>query len=226
MTKRATQQDYWNSRANVWGSYDVPLIPSPEDVEFQRKQLVSDGDTLVLGATRELCSIAKGVSRSVTAVDFSGPVIEALRTDGVEYEQQEWLTYLEQSTEKFDNIMTDGGLLCLDFPASWQRIAKQIYDHLKPGGIFTARVYISTDKPPKEQYDNPNLGRFITSMTHLDDNWTLRPQHPDYAAYDVRYALPPEKEVLRTFGKLALIETRVPDYEAGEYFPTYAWQRS
>jgi SAM-dependent methyltransferase len=230
MDKKLSQRDYWNGRAEVWNDYDIPLIPSPAEVDFQQKHLVAGGSTLVLGATPELCETALKVSAKVTAVDFAENVIEALRRDGVDYTCMDWFKFFEQSTEKFDNIITDGGLVCLEFPGSWQRIAEQISNHLKPNGMFAARVYVSTLEPPKAHYSNPNLGRFVSSMTAAtaDSNWMLQPQHPDYAKYDIHYAFPPEKEVLRTFGSVALrLRDRfVPDYEEGARFVSYAWQRS
>jgi hypothetical protein len=189
---------------------------------------VPGGNTLVLGATRELCTMARDVSGTVTAVDFSEPIIETLRVDGVRYIRQEWFDFLEVHPEQYENIMTDGGLLCLDFPGSWQRMADQIYAHLTPGGIFSARIYVSTPNQPKDHYENPNLGRFVSSMALATEgtNWMLHPKHGDYADYDVQYAFPPEAEVLRTLGRFALIGKRVPDYEEGDRFVSYAFQRS
>lgn len=205
----------------------MPLLPSDEDVAFQQNLLRPGGDALILGATAELCAAAAKVCRKVIAVDFATDVIEALRQDPVEYVNQEWLEYFKTSA-RFDNILTDGGLLCLEFPRNWRRIAEEIHTHLKPGGIFSARVYVSTETPPLESYENPNLGRFITSIAHLgeEDNWTLHPDHPDYADFDVQYALPPEHTVIEVFGKLALFDTFTPVYEAGEHFKSFAWQRS
>lgn len=226
MKELLTQQDYWNSRAAEWPKYDIPLIPSPQDIEFMGRHLVPGGDVLILGATPELCSLALDTSDSVTAVDFAKDVIEALATDGVDYINKDWNGFFAQTTKEYDNIMTDGGLLCLEFPGAWQQIARNIQSHLRPNGVFSARVYITTGNAPEESYENPNLNRFITSMSNVDSNFTIHPKHPDYQDYDVQYALPPEDIVLRTFGKLALIETLVPDYEAGEHFVSYAWQRT
>lgn len=225
MSKLGSQQDYWNSRANEWGKYDAPLIPGQQDIDFMRKHLVPRGDALILGATPELCSVALDVSKAVTSIDFAEKIIEKLCIHGAHYKCVDWFEFFKQSNQQFDNIMTDGGLLCLEFPGLWQRMAEQIYTHLKPGGIFTARVYISTDQPPKDSYKNPNLARFINSMADVDENWMLRPGHKDYKKFEMRYALPPEHEVLRRFDKYTLVDKLVPDYEAGEYFVSYALQR-
>ena len=225
MSERADQRAYWNNRVSTWGEMDVPLIPDKGDIEFHKNQMKPGGDTLVLGVTPQLCSLALGISGSVVAVDFAEAVIKELRMEGINYVHSEWLAFLEQSDATYDNILTDGGLLCLDFPASWERIADQIRSHLKPGGVFTARVYVNTQEPPRAQYSNPNLNRFVTSMGLVDKQWMVHPKHGDYAAYDMYYAFPPAHEVLQIFNKLALVSTRVPEYEEGQRFVSYAWRR-
>lgn len=223
MTKHLTQRDYWNSRAAVWDSYDVPLIPDQDDVDFMRKHVVPGGHTLILGVTPQLCSLALEVSDKVTAVDFAQNIIEALRIEGVEYICADWFEFFEKSSEQFSTILTDGGLVCLDFPADWQRLVKLLHEHLAPGGIFSARVYLSIPEPPQANYKNPNLERFVTSMGNVDANWMVHPKHGDYAKYDMRYAFPPESEVLRAFEQFTLQDKRVPAYEEGSRFVSYAW---
>ena len=225
-TKLASQKDYWDHRASEWNELDVPLIPDEGDVDFQKSFLKESGKILVLGATRELCGMAREVSNRVLAVDYSSSVIDAIRCDGVEYREGEWLEYFTNTQELFDNIMTDGGLLCLEYPDNWKKIAKQIFDHLKPGGFFVARVYRTTDKPPKGSYENPNLNRFISSLADVNSsNWMLRPSHKAYAKYDMEYALPPDKVIKDVFREFKLMKVRIPEYEAGEFFPTYAWMK-
>jgi hypothetical protein len=63
-------------------------------------------------------------------------------------------------------------------------------------------------------------------MARVDENWMLKVEtHDDYKEYDVHYAFPPEQEVLRNFGRLALKDKLIPDYEEGQHFVSYAWQR-
>lgn len=225
MAKLQSQQDYWNSRAAVWGSYAEPLIPPKQDLDFVRKHLAAGGNTLVLGATPELCSLALETSKTVTAVDFAEDVIEALRLEGVRYECADWFEFFERSTERFDTILTDGGLVCLEFPTAWQRIAQQVHSHLNLNGVFLARIYVSIPQPPKDIYENPMLGRFVTSMGNVDANWMVHPKHGDYEKYDMRYAFPPEQAVLQTFDQFTLQGKLVPDYEEGQRFLSFAWRR-
>lgn len=218
-------KEYWDDRSVEW-KLDVPLILNDEELEFQRSQLVPGGKTLILGATRELCVMASKIAESVTAVDFSQAVIDKLRQDGVTYVCQDWSQFFENTMEKYDNIMTDGGLLCLAFPQSWQNMADQIYDHLKPGGIFSAKVYVSTDKQPQQVYENPNLNRFVPSMAHLDKNWMVHPQNEAYKIYDMHYAFPPNEIVCQIFNKFELQNKLIPSYQEADRFVSYAWRRT
>lgn len=225
MSQLGSQKDYWNSRATVKGNYGPPLNLSPEEISFQQKFLVPGGNSLILGATTALCTIARDISAKVTSVDFAEDIIKALQIKNVEYILTDWIKYFEQNNHQFDNIMTDGGLLCLNYPENWQKITDQIYNHLKPGGFFTAKAYVSTPKPPKPS-QNPSINRFMTLMPHQKDDWMVVPTHGDYKKYDVHYALPPDEVVQQMFSKFELKEKFIPDYEAGENFLSYAWQRS
>jgi SAM-dependent methyltransferase len=225
--KAASQQDYWNSRAGSWNSYDIPLMPSQQDLNFMRKQLIPAGDTLILGVTPPFCSMALEISKTVTAADFADDMITTLRLKGVRYECMDWNEFLEQDAGKFDNIMTDGGLCCVEFPITWKRLAANIDKHLRPNGIFAARVFMSTSEPPKDKYENPNLARFISGIAGVNHNWMMKVEtHDDYKDYDVHYAFPPEQIVLQTFDRLTLHDKLIPDYEEGERFVSYAWQKS
>lgn len=220
------QQAYWNSRASKWGEYDEPLIPSQPELDFQRRQIVPGGKTLVLGATPQLCALALESNSSVTAVDFAEDTVEALRINGVDYICQDWLDFFRSTKTQYDNIITDGGFGCMKFPDDWRNLAGLIYDHLQPGGIFTPRIYLSTNNPPKNHYDNPNLARFVSGIARVDDNWMMRvATHEDYAQYDVSYAFPPREVVLSTFGQFTLENEFIPSYEEGDRFVTFVFRR-
>lgn len=221
-----SQKDYWNSRASSWDAYGVPLIPSDTELDFQESLLRLGGETLVLGVTPQLCKLALKVSNKVTSVDFAEDLIKTLQIEGVEYICQDWIEFLENNNTKYDNILTDGGLLCLKFPESWTRISELIYSRLKPGGSFSPRVYLSNSNKPAEHYDNPNLERFIPSVASVDENWTVRiNSNQSYTPYEVFYAFPPREVVLDIFNKFTLEAELVPDYEEGERFVTFVFRR-
>lgn len=228
MSDLLSQQKVWNHRAINWQDhhYGEPLTPTQPELEFQRKQLALGGRALVLGATQGLCNLALEVSGSVTAVDFAPDSIEVLRMDGVQYVCQDWITFLENSTVQYDNIMSDGALPCLEFPGEWQRLSEAAHSSLRPGGIFAARAFLSTANPPKDHYDNPNLAGIVPAMARVDENWMLTLKaRGEREPYDVRYAFPTREVLLQTFGKLALKDDFVPTYEEGDRFVTFALQR-
>jgi len=222
---KASQKDYWNSRAKDFSDLSAPLIPGKQDIDFMKKHLATGGDTLILGVTPQLCDIASTVSKTVIAVDFAEDMIKVWSRGGVKYVCADWNKFLEQTTDTFDTILTDGGLTCIGYPIVWQQLADNIAAHLRPGGIFAVRAFLNTKKPTKDSYDNPNLNRFVAGMSHVDRSWMKQIQtHENYKDYDVRYAFPREQELLSTFDGLALVEKFIPTYEEGEHFASYAFQ--
>lgn len=226
--KRPTE--YWNDQARHWQNYQYPLIPSAQDVEFQMRHVVRGGSVLILGATKELCAAAVEIADSVTAVDYAADVIDALRQDGVQYVNNEWGIFFNASHGKFDTIMTDGGLLCLDFPKGWGSIIEQAREHLNPQGFFTARIYTNAGLPSDELLANPDFGRFMAGMQNAQaPNWMINPANMNpavYGAYDMRYALPPQHAIEQIFqdSRLKINEIQVPQSPVGRYFPSYAAQ--
>jgi len=228
MTKqKASQKDYWNSRAKDFSDLSAPLIPGKQDIDFMKKHLVKGGDTLILGVTPQLCTIAYEVSKTVTAVDFAEDMIKVLRHEGIKYICAEWNHYFEQTADTFDTILTDGGLTCIEYPDVWRQLANNLAAHLRPDGIFAVRAFLNTEKPTQDSYDNPNLNRFVAGMSRVDSNWMRQIRtHENYKNYDVRYAFPREEELLSTFDRLTLVEKFIPNYEEGEHFVSYAFELS
>lgn len=234
MNTPPSQASFWSERVGEdSGNYGLGLNLSQEEIAFQRKHLVTGGSTLVLGATPALCSAALDISEMVTAVDFSEAVINNAKTvithprrEEVVYKYTDWLTYLENTTDAFDNIVTDGGLLCLEFPNTWDQVIGQIYHHLRPSGIFVAKVYVSIPGRLPNINENPNFGRFMTIPTSQQENWMVEPTQDIYTRHGVRYALPPRDVVLQKMSSLALIDHMNPAYAEAERFPSFAWQKS
>jgi SAM-dependent methyltransferase len=225
--QKASQKDYWNSRAEHFSDLSAPLIPGEQDIDFMKKYLPVNGNTLILGVTPQLCDSASGLSKTVTAVDFSEDMIKTLSRDGIKYVCTDWNQFFEQTTDTFDTILTDGGLTCIEYPLVWEQLAGNIIAHLREGGIFAVRAFLNTDKTPKDSYNNSNLNRLVAGMSHVDSNWMRQiDTHENYRDYDVRYAFPREQELLSTFGHLTLLEKFIPDYEEGEHFPSYAFKRT
>lgn len=227
MSQLGTQRDFWNSRAERNWIHREPLIPNADELDFMRRQLSPGGSVLVLGATIQLCETSLAVTDKVISVDSAEKVIDRLRIPGVDYVCNDWFDYFEKTKQKSDVIITDGGLLSIDFPHGWQRLAWHVRSHLKPGGVFASRTYVTTGQPPKDHYNNPDLNRFVSSMGKVDQNWMVHPDNRDYDAYDFYFTFPPEAVVRETFESegLTLRERFAPDYEEGERFISFAWQK-
>jgi len=225
MTKLATQLDFWNARSKGFEKVNSPLVPDEKDIAFHKQYLKKGGKTLILGVTPSFCEIAKEIAASITAVDFSGGMINKLKQDGVTYICMDWQEYFDQTDELFDNILTDAGMACIAYPKGWKDMAISLNNHLKPNGIFSSRFFLSTQVSPKEHYDNPDTNRIVPGMANLDSNWMRKPQLDSYRDYDVPWAFPTEEVVLENFDNLLLIGKHVPDYEEGERFISFAWQK-
>lgn len=224
-----SQQEVWNDRAEHWSEWGFgePLAPSSEELVFQQRQIVG-GKTLVLGATKSLCEVAASQSKTVVAVDFSAAAIDVFQTDDVQYICQDWITFLEESTAQFDTIVTDNGLVCLEFPREWQRIAAALRARLVPGGVFSSRFFLSTETTPKERYDNHNLTRIMPAIgrASLATHWmTVKPGAVNGERFAARYTFPTIEVVKNVFRDYSIIDELIPAYEEGEHFVSIAFQR-
>lgn len=229
---RRSQQVVWNDRAehwNAWG-FGEPLAPNEAELEFQVKYIVPESAALVLGATKSLCQAALERTSVVTAVDFASAAVAVFAVQRATYVCQDWLTFLEATSDTYDNILTDNGLICLEFPSEWHEISHLIYQRLKPGGVFSARAFLSTQRPPKKHYTNPNLARIMPAIGRAEagQNWTVvKPAKANGERYPARYVFPPSavfEKILKAAG-LVLIEKWTPSYEEGDHFVSFAFRR-
>lgn len=225
-----SQQEVWNDRAKNWDKWGFgePLSPSEQDLLFQEKYIKLGGSVLALGVTESLCELAMKKASSVTVVDFA-PHAEKFCPKGANFVCMDWITFLEGSTEHYDTIVTDNGGTCLEYPSQWHRIADAIHSSLKPGGVFSSRFFVSSENPPKNYYENPNLARIMPAIgrVSLADSWmTVKPASANGERYDARYAFPPIGVVEQTFSQFTIVDRLVPDYEEGEHFVSLALQRA
>lgn len=227
-----SQQQVWDHRAANWDNWGFgePLAPSKSDLQFQQEHIAKGGDTLVLGATKSLCSLALQQSASVTSVDFSPAAIKQFGIDHVDYYCQDWITYLQSSSRQFNTIVTDNGLSCVEFPHEWELFRNALYDRLTPDGFFSMRAFVSTETPSKDHYENPNLQRIIPAIgrVSIEDNWmTIKPADGITNFYPARYTFPSAEVIEELFSeRFLLVNKHVPAYEEGEHFISFAFQRN
>lgn len=223
------QQKVWDYRAAHWDNWGFgePLAPNQQELEYQQSFIKPGAKVLVLGATKGLCEAMIAKTNNVTAVDFSPEAIKLFQIQGVDYVCSDWIAYLENYNDKFDNIVTDNGLLCLEFPGEWRRIIQAINKCLEPNGVFCSRFFLSTETPAKSSYDNPNLSRILPAMERAltAPNWTIiKPAH-DKDPFPARYVFPNLETVKDLFSEYSIVSELIPEYEEGEHFVTIAFRK-
>lgn len=226
-----SQQKVWDHRASNWDSwgFDEPLSPNSAELQLQQKYMTPGGKVLVLGATESLCKAALDRVGSVTSVDFAPAAIDTFRVSGINYVCKDWITFLQESADQYDNIVTDNGLCCLEFPVEWELLSKAIHASLRPGGIFSMRAFVATDSPQKNHYDNPNLQRIIPAIGRAtsQSNWmVIKPADNITNLLPARYTFPSSEVIEQVFSHFSLIQKETPHYEEGEHFISYVFQRS
>lgn len=231
--KHKKSAGFWNARVtSSKGNYGPGLVLNDEEIYFQRKHIVDGGDTLILGATPSLCHAALDLSKSVTSADYAHKVIANAKQiiehplkERISFIHADWLDFLANDSTQYDSIVTDGGLLCLEFPHVWKELVEQISGHLRPKGVFVAKTYVYVPELPNDTTKNPNLARFMTTPTSAADDWAVVPSLPEYTQHNVRYSLPPKDVVLRQFSRFTLLDELTPSYEEGHRFLSFAWQK-
>ncbi len=124
--------DYWAQIAERFGEWTSPLRPSPEDVKMFKSQLQPHSNTLLLGVTSELQSLA------TIAIDHDPRVIKAHRAHAV---LGDWGDLPFGS--EFDAVIGDG---CLNvFQGTPELFFQQVKKVLKKDGCLILRLYISPE---------------------------------------------------------------------------------
>lgn len=226
-----SQHKVWDHRINNWDGFlfSSPLLPNDLEINFQKSLLVPNGKTLVLGVTQELVSMALTISSSVTCVDFVQGAIDKFAIEGATYVCQDWISYLQRSTEQYDNIITDNGLSSLEFTQEWPLLSSAVYDRLNNGGVFSPRVIIHANNELKEHYDNLSLlvmMPVITAVSKQTDWSVTKPGDDDMHPYDARYVFPSLDDVKDCFKNFELLGALNPEYEESEHFVTLAFKKS
>lgn len=231
-SKRLSQYKVWQYRIQNWGDFkfDSPLTLNKTEVSLFRGLMAGRRNILILGVTPELIEAALYEADSVTAVDFVQDAIDTFRVDGVHYVCQEWISFLEESSDTYDLIITDGGLISIEFPHDWTTLGDAVSERLSNEGIFTFKTHVSNLRPAKPQYDNFNLSVMmpvISQASHENNYTVVKPadkatKHP----YPARYAFPDENTIIQTFHGLAYCGKFIPGYEEGDHFISFIFQKA
>lgn len=131
--------------ARLWEVQPVPMRPSRAGLA-QYRQVMSRTPhprVLIFGATPELADLAISLQASrVVRFDLSMEILLSMRRlaihswDSVELHAGDWLEPHPPFDGQFDCAVCDGGPLFLAFPDQWERLFRNVFRYLKPGGWF------------------------------------------------------------------------------------------
>jgi SAM-dependent methyltransferase len=151
-----------------WRLVTSPIRPDTARVALYRSTVKAASSALVLGATPELVDmlLTEEVGR-VALIDLHAETIEAMRRlatrdwSGVETVVGDWRDPRPAWDSAFDRILSDGGLMFLEFPEDWRRALTLIHGYLRPGGRL---VITSTGMSPTEAGFGHHYARAIADF--------------------------------------------------------------
>jgi hypothetical protein len=128
---------------NVWTNVRWPIRPGPEALDLYRAQMerFPEKNVLVLGPTPELVDLSLELNaKKVVSVERDPEIFEAMRQLGTKDWTEvhpvigDWLEERPDFYLSFNCVVSDGGLLYLEYPGQWGRLFKLVYSYLVPGG--------------------------------------------------------------------------------------------
>lgn len=137
-----------------WRHIGPPLRPSPSDLSFVAGEVARWASdyrpprALILGVTPEFYQLPWPTGSTVTAIDHTQAMIEAL-WPGPRHRAlcAEW-TEMPLPAVSLDLALCDGGLTLLRHPRGHQKLVSELHRVLVPGGCFIARLFVPA--PRKE----------------------------------------------------------------------------
>jgi SAM-dependent methyltransferase len=141
-------QGHWSRVAQTWSLVGPPLRPVAADLShFNRavahwhQQSAKTPDALILGVTPELWrDIHWPISSRIAALDGSEDMIRAVWPGPPELAHVGWWTQMPFTTSAQDIILCDGGFGLLT-PANQRLLLQEVARVLKPGGVFSVRLF-------------------------------------------------------------------------------------
>jgi SAM-dependent methyltransferase len=151
----ATTRNHWNDVLRHWRNIGPPLAPSPEDIAAYERcaaRAAHDGLTaLLLGVTPQIAASRWPPATTLTAVDHSPAMIEALwpapgAPAGSRVICADWRN-MPIDSGTIDVAMGDGCNPVLAFPHHVDAVCAEVARVLRPGGLFAFRVFLRPDVP-------------------------------------------------------------------------------
>lgn len=142
----ATPNVPWAGFHHRWRGLQPPLKPD-RDVCASLERLIAShrARVLLLGLTPELTELGHrtvAVDWSASALAFiwpgNSPTRRALRAD--------WMD-LPSVARAFSAAVGDGSLNCVEYPAGYRRVCRELARAVQPGGRIVIRMYLTPSQP-------------------------------------------------------------------------------
>lgn len=147
-------RDHFASLVRQWSHFGPPLRPSPDDTAVMQRVIagLSAGSRAVLlGLTPEIVGCAWPQGATLTAVDHSPAMIEALWSPdrappGSQALLADWCA-MPVPAGTIDFVAGDGCYIVLPYPEGYAALTAEVHRVLRPAGRFAIRVFLRPDRP-------------------------------------------------------------------------------
>lgn len=155
--------DHWTRHAQQWAAVQPPLRPSAQDIAVPRmvvqEWLQNNQHTgpavLILGVTRELCSLPFNGSGKVIAVDKSAEMIQTLWRPNARGRTKvicaDWRD-IPLDDASVDLAFADGAFTPLPFPSGYAEVCAELRRLLRPMGQCVIRCFVQAEE--RESVEN------------------------------------------------------------------------
>jgi SAM-dependent methyltransferase len=150
----AAPRDHFSRIVPKWSHLGPPLRPSPDDT-FVVQQIVADlgsnAHAVVLGLTPEILACTWPADITLSAVDHSPAMIQALwpPTEGPANSKVVLADWCDMPIPSgtIDLVAGDGCYILQSFPEGYAALTREVTRLLRPAGRFVIRVFLRPDRP-------------------------------------------------------------------------------
>jgi SAM-dependent methyltransferase len=150
----AAPRDHFSRIVPKWSHLGPPLRPSPDDTSAVQRivaDLGSNAHAVVLGLTPEILACTWPADITLSAVDHSPAMIQALwpPTEGPANSKVVLADWCDMPIPSgtIDLVAGDGCYILQSFPEGYAALTREVTRLLRPAGRFVIRVFLRPDRP-------------------------------------------------------------------------------